>query len=247
MSASLLTSTHGRVLRLTLNRPEKRNALNLTLCRELVSALERAETDPAIGAILLSSSGTAFCAGMDLDEALEAESAGQAELHQRLFTAGSWLRKPLVAAVQGPALAGGTGLVANAHIVVASPEASFGLTEIRIGLWPFIVFRAVAQAAGERRALELSLTGRIFDARQAEQYGLVQQVSADYEPAAAGIAGALAGRSSEALRAGLDFVHESRGLRLTEAAALAARYRAELFRSPDLVESIRAFRNRRHD
>ena len=78
--------------------------------------------------------------------------------------------KPIVAAVAGPALGGGTGLVANCHVVIAGPNATFGLTEIRLGLWPFLVFRAVAAAAGERRALELALTGRIFDAREAANW-----------------------------------------------------------------------------
>ena len=87
-------------------------------------------------------------------------------LHEQLFTIGVRLEKPMVAAVHGAALGGGTGLVANCHVVVALRDAAFGLTEIRLGLWPFLVFRAVAAALGERRAMELALTGRVFRARK---------------------------------------------------------------------------------
>src|SRR5438477_7547087 len=164
MTDILHSVREGRLLRLTLNRPEKRNALDAALCRALVSALDEAAADPAISAILLTGNGKAFCAGMDLAE-IE-QTTGTAEIdavHEQLFTAGARLPKPLIAGVHGAALAGGTGLVANCHIVVASPGATFGLTEIRLGLWPFLVYRAVAAALGDRRTLELSLTGRIFD------------------------------------------------------------------------------------
>src|SRR4030088_287855 len=113
---------------------------------------------------------------MDLDEMLTPAEAGLAEVHERLFTIGSRVTTPIIAAVQGAALAGGTGLAANAHIVVASADATFGLTEIRIGLWPFVIFRAVVAAVGERRAVELAITGRIIDAREAESFGLAHQI-----------------------------------------------------------------------
>ncbi|MGH9658996.1 MAG: enoyl-CoA hydratase/isomerase family protein, partial [Bryobacteraceae bacterium] len=123
----------GRVARLALNRPDKRNALSFALCRALVEALEQAEADPGVGAILLSGHGPAFCAGMDLGEMESPEAMAASQIHERLFTAGARSRKPIVAAVEGAALAGGMGLAANAHIVVAAEDATFGLTEIRIG------------------------------------------------------------------------------------------------------------------
>jgi enoyl-CoA hydratase/carnithine racemase len=148
MSDILEILQEGHVLRLFLNRPDKRNALNAELCRALVDALEEADRDPGIGAILLSGRGKSFCAGMDLKEVVTDDPQELAELHDRLFTVGSRLGKPLIAAVQGAALAGGTGLVANCHIVIAAEDATFGLTEIRLGLWPFLVFRVVAMALG---------------------------------------------------------------------------------------------------
>src|SRR5947209_10171662 len=152
MSPLLETAREGRVFRLVLNRPEKRNALNIELCRALLDTLETAARDRSIGAILLTASGKSFCAGMDLAEIAEGgESNVMNALHEQLFTIGARLEKPLVAAVEGAALGGGTGLVANCHIVVGSREATFGLTEIRLGLWPFLVFGAVSAALGERR------------------------------------------------------------------------------------------------
>jgi enoyl-CoA hydratase/carnithine racemase len=247
MSATLLINREDRVLRLTLNRPEKRNALNLSLCGALAGALEEAEGDKRIGAILLQAAGKAFCAGMDLSEALSLGVAGQSEVHERLFTAGARILKPIVAAVQGPALGGGFGVVANAHVVVASEDATFGLTEIRVGLWPFAIYRAVTLAIGERRALELSLTGRIVGAREALALGLVHYVvpAAELDMHAGRIASALAVSSPEVARSGLQFVREARGLSWEEAGKLAAQFRARAFESADFREGVSAFREKR--
>ena len=117
---------------------------------------------PAIRCVLIDAAGNFFSAGMDLDEALSPDASEKTAIHERLFTLGARATKPIVAAVQGPALGGGVGLMANAHIVVAAHGTTFGLTEIRIGMWPFVIFRSVSNAIGERRATELALTGRIF-------------------------------------------------------------------------------------
>jgi enoyl-CoA hydratase/carnithine racemase len=212
-------SRESNLLRIALNRPEKRNALNIALCRQLIDALESANEDPEIRAILLSGNGKAFCAGMDLNEVTIAAD----ELHDRLFTAFAWLKKPLIADVRGAAIAGGTGLVANAHVVFASDEAFFGLTEIRIGLWPFLVFRAMVHAIGERRTVELSLSGRTFSAREAEAFGLVHYVGGDAESMARKLADA------EAAVTGLTCLQESRGLDLAEAGRVARRFRKTIF------------------
>ncbi len=143
-----------RVRRIALNRPEKRNALHLELCRELVAAFDAADADPHTGAVLLCANGKTFCAGMDLREAATSDPHALSETHEQLFTTHARFTKPIVAAVQGAALAGGAGLVANAHIAVAAEDATFGLTEIRIGLWPFLIFRSVTLAIGERRAVD---------------------------------------------------------------------------------------------
>jgi enoyl-CoA hydratase/carnithine racemase len=246
MSTLVESNREGAVLHLTLNRPEKRNALNSALCRELADAFESAAADPAVHAILLTAAGKAFCAGMDLAEITAPANPTEIDaLHERLFTVGARLATPIVAAVHGPALAGGTGLVANCHIVVAAPEATFGLTEIRLGLWPFLVFRACASAMTERRAIELALTGRNFSAAEAQSFGLIHELSTDPAARAADVARQIAASSHTAIRKGLGYVHEARTLNPSEAAARARAARQEVFDSPDFQAGLRAFHERR--
>src|SRR5258708_23983368 len=204
---SLVASREGRLLRLVLNRPDKRNALNGALCQELVAAIEQGDRDPGVGAILLSGAGKSFCSGMDLSEMLTPAEASLGPLHERLFTMVRWVSTPIIVAVHGAALAGGTGLVANAHIGIAAEDATFGLTEVRIRLWPFVVFRAVVAAIGERRAVDLGLTGRIIDAREAAAMGLAHHVTpaVDLESRAREVAAEVA-PGPEAIGARLRFV-----------------------------------------
>ena len=252
MSDTLHTVSDGRLLRVALNRPDKRNALNLELCRALVEALEAADRDPGVGAILLTGNGKAFCAGMDLHEIAGAgsdtdnvDTAAISQVHEQLFTIGARLGKPLIAAVHGAALAGGTGLVANCHIAIASQDATFGLTEIRLGLWPFLIFRAVAVAVGERRTIELALTGRVFGAAEGRELGLVHEIAADLEARATEVARNLAESSPTAIRSGLRCVQEARGKDWKLAGEISQRARREVFESADFQEGIRAFREKR--
>jgi enoyl-CoA hydratase/carnithine racemase len=183
---------------------------------------------------------------MDLAEIAQATHAEEIDaVHEQLFTIGARLAKPLVAGVQGAALGGGTGLVANCHIVVAGPEASFGLTEIRLGLWPFLVYRAVAGALGERRTLELSLTGRIFGPGEARDLGLAHEVAEDAPDRAGEIARAVAEFSPTAVQTGMAFVQRVRGLGWREAGAIAREVRNQVFAGEDFHEGIRAFREKR--
>jgi enoyl-CoA hydratase/carnithine racemase len=212
-----------------------------------VDACERADGDASIGAILLDANGKAFCAGMDLSELGTTEAADIHSAQEQLFTIGARVSTPIVAAVQGAALGGGTGLVANCHVVIASDEALFGLTEIRLGLWPFLIFRAVADAIGERRTVELALTGRTFGLAEGHQLGLVHQSAgaADLGETAMQIALDLANSSPTAIRAGLTFVREieSRGREGT--VEVARVHRNKVFDSADFQEGVRAFREKR--
>jgi enoyl-CoA hydratase/carnithine racemase len=236
----------GRVLRVTLNRPEKRNALSVALCRALLDAIETGAADKSVGAILLTANGPAFCAGMDLAElgTIDYEKVDQA--HEQLFTLGLRLAKPLIAAVHGPALGGGTGLVANCHVVIASEAATFGLTEIRLAMWPFLIYRSVAAALGERRTMELALTGRIFGAREAHAVTLVHEVAEDAVARAAEVAEAVAGYSPEAIRNGMMFVQDLQERGWKHAAEIARMVRKDVFVSDDFAEGVRAFREKRN-
>lgn len=245
MSSLLESAQSGHVLQLNINRPEKRNALNLQLCRELVETVEAADSDPEVHAILLTGAGKSFCAGMDLAEIAAPPDAGEIDtLHERLFTLGARIATPIVAGVHGASLGGGTGLAANCHVLIAGTDATFGLTEVRLGLWPFLVFRACAAAMGERRTMELSLTGRIFDAEEGRSLGLVHEVAADAPARAAEIAQQIAAFSALAIRRGMEVVHESSGKGIQEAGELALRARKEVFASTGFREGIRKWTHR---
>lgn len=247
MSSVLQVAREGGVLRLTLNRPEKKNALNRELCEALVSAVEQSWTDPDVGSVLLESKGDSFCAGMDLTEAGTDTVEDLNRLHERLFTLGARASKPIVAAVGGPALGGGVGLVANAHIAVAAQGTGFGLTEIRVGMWPFTIWRAVSAAIGERRSTALALTGRIFSVNEALQWGLVQEVAPAFEvdDRATATAHHLAESSRQAIAAGFDFIRATRGQEPDRAGTLAAEFRTRAFASSDFREGLDAFREKR--
>jgi enoyl-CoA hydratase/carnithine racemase len=245
MSETLEISQYSRVQRIALNRPDKHNALSSELCRDLVDAIDGADRDPHIGAIVLTGNGESFSAGMDLKELGSISADTINDVHEQLFTLNMRLGTPLIAAVDGLAVGGGTGLVANCHIVVASEKARFGLTEIKLGLWPFLVFRAVQAATGERRAVELALTGRMFDVNEARDLGLVHEVAPDANQRAMEIAETLAQSSPTAIRSGLDFVQEVRHKDWNMAGIIARRVRDELFRSADFQEGLRAFKEKR--
>ncbi len=245
MSDVLEMRREERVLILTLNRPEKRNALNLQLSTELVRALTLADEDAGVGAVLIAANGSAFCAGMDLTEMGRVDLEELDRVQEALFTSAARVTKPIVAAVTGAALAGGTGLAANAHIVVAGRDAKFGLTEIRIGLWPMLVFRSVALAVGERRAVEMSLTGRVMPAEEARAIGLVSEVAEAPLERATQIAREISQMSTFILKNGLEYVRQSRGLASREAGEMARSMRETMLASPDFAEGIAAFREKR--
>jgi len=244
---SILIELKRRVLHLTLNRQKKRNALTAEMCSVLVDAIAEAQSKPEVGSILISSIGSVFCSGMDLDEASQISPKALADVHERLFTMGANSIKPIVVSVNGAALGGGLGLAAQGHIVIAGHGAAFGLPEIRVGLWPFLVFRAVEHALGPRRTLELSLTGRNFHVQDALQWGLVHYVcqTAELQERADVSARELAKASPEAIQAGLLYFRESRYLQPDESGQLARKLRAEVMDGLDFKEGYEAFKTRR--
>ncbi len=235
---SLKRSLEGRVLRLTLSRPERKNALNQELAESLVEACQE-----PVSAILIDAEGDVFSAGMDLDEA----TVRATRTHQRLFSLGATVTKPIVCAVQGPALGGGLGLVANAHIAIAAHGAQFGLTEIRVGMWPFAIWPSVVDAIGERRARMLALTGRVFGSREAVEWGLIHEAvpAIELDDRATAIAHQLADSSRTAISAGLGYIRDAREMPLEEALRLALLTREDVFHSADFAEGIAAFREKR--
>jgi len=171
------------VATITLNRPDKRNAISFQLVAELGTALDEIERSPA-HVVILTGTGKAFCAGMDLEELKSLlgkthdenvkDSALMAEMFRRLYE----FPLPTIAAVNGAAIAGGTGLATMCDFTLAVPEAKFGYTEVRIGFVPAIVSSILVWQVGHKIARDLLLSGRLFDAAEAHRHGLVNEVVA---------------------------------------------------------------------
>jgi enoyl-CoA hydratase/carnithine racemase len=244
---SLRIEREDRVLHITLNRPEKRNALTAAMCAQLVKSMDEVQDDPSIGSILIDSEGAVFSAGMDLDEAAKSANIHRLSTHERLFTYGAASKKPIVVCVKGAALGGGMGLVVQGHVVVAAQGSLFGLTEVRAGLFPFLVYRSIEAAIGSRRALELSLTGRVITTNDALTWGVIQQVMppSEADDRAGAVARDLAWSSPVAISAGLEYVREARQKSWAEQGELALALRSKVMNSADFKEGVRAFKEHR--
>ena len=184
---TLETTLQQGVAVIWLNRPDLRNALNAELIAELTDAVSTASLDDDVRAIVIAGRGKAFCAGADLNWMKAAANYGPAENEADAAKLAAMLRaiaespKPTVARIHGPAYAGGLGLVAACDIAVASFDARFCLTEVRIGLIPGMISPYVIRAMGPRAASRWFLTGEVFDGAEAYRNGLVQEIAAPEE------------------------------------------------------------------
>lgn len=173
------------VATVVLDRPERRNALNAALVAQLRGALRELDADPSVRVIALRAAGPDFCAGADLAEVRDAVQAGvlasrdDAQALGDLFIEMRRMRRPIVAVVQGRALAGGCGLATACDLVVAAEGARFGYPEVRLGFVPAMVLAILRRSTGETRAFELVALGRTIDAATASGYGIVNRVFAD--------------------------------------------------------------------
>jgi len=206
----VLVQRDGAIARLTLNRPERRNALDPELAGALVEAIEAASSDTAMRVVVLTGAGSAFCAGAQLDALLAASERGDVAgaaasfaVVERVYRALLAARPPIIAMVNGPALAGGAGIVGACDFAIASPTASLGYPEVHLGLTPGMVLTILVRQVGFRAALDLALTGRRVSADEAARIGLINEVVADERLAARvdELANQLAGLSPAALAA----------------------------------------------
>ena len=181
----LLYAVEGSVALITLNRPDKRNALNDALVEGLKEALRRADDDRGVRAILLTGAGADFCSGADLSalqkisESSITENLEDATSLMELFASIRRVRVPVVAAVRGRALAGGCGLATACDLVLAAESARFGYPEVKIGFVPAMVMAILRRNVSEKRAFELITRGAEIDAREAERIGLINHVFDD--------------------------------------------------------------------
>jgi methylglutaconyl-CoA hydratase len=251
--ATLETSCRAGILRITLNRPEKRNALSPQMVEELTVALGAAGADAPCGVVVLTGAGSAFCAGLDLEhlESLESRTAAEhradSERIAKLFRTLYDCPRPTIAAVNGPAIAGGCGIATLCDFTLAAPRAKFGYTEVRIGFIPAIVSTFLLAQLGEKQARDLLLTGRIFEAAEAHALGLVNRVlePEDLLPAAERLAVQLLENSPEALAATKRLLSANARAVLDAEMETAIQANAEARLTGDFREGIRAFLEKR--
>jgi methylglutaconyl-CoA hydratase len=184
MSYQTLTVAHeDRVATITLNRPEKRNAVSFQLVDDLVAALAAIEKSDS-QVVIITGAGKAFCAGLDLEELKsligksEEQNVKDSQTMANLFRTIYDFPKPTIAAVNGAAIAGGTGIATMCDFTLAVPEAKFGYTEVKIGFVPAIVSSYLVFQVGHKIARDLLMTARLFDAAEAHRYGLVNEIVA---------------------------------------------------------------------
>jgi len=241
-------AVHDRAAWIRLNRPESRNALSAELLAELSRHLETAMEDPRARAIVLTGSGSAFCAGADLKSsgAGIARGAGENEFVAILKRMREG-PKPVICAVNGHAFGGGIGLVAAADIAIAVRGAKFAFSEVRVGVIPAIISVVVLPKLGEHHAMRLFVTGERFSADQALGYGLLHRVVEDDELASAvrSEIEAIAQGAPNAVAAAKQLVREIPRLATDEAFAVAAERIAKLFGSSEAAEGMAAFAQKR--
>jgi methylglutaconyl-CoA hydratase len=205
---ALLERRSGAVLRLVLNRPEKRNALSAELVQALVGALRAGGADPEVRVIAIEGAGADFCSGADLSAlqriaaASTLENLRDVEELAELFLLPRQLAKPVVALVRGRALAGGCGLATACDVVLAAESAQFGYPEVRIGFVPAMVMAILRRNVGEKRAFDLVVRGEAIGAARAAEIGLITEVVPDaaFESRSAALLDELAGLSASAVQ-----------------------------------------------
>jgi enoyl-CoA hydratase/carnithine racemase len=248
----LLYDVAGPVATLTINRPERRNAITWQMLADLRAALARAKADPEVRVVVLTGAGDkAFCAGADLSGM--SEGAGWTELHAgrgelALLFRDLWeLGKPVIARVRGYALAGGFGLALACDLVVAADDAVFGTPEIDVGLWPFLITVPLLRSMPPKRALELMMTGRRVDAAEAERIGFVNRVVPvdELEEEVAELAGTLAAKSPAIMRLGRDSFYSVIDQPAADALKLLHPLLTVTTATEDAAEGMAAFAERR--
>jgi enoyl-CoA hydratase/carnithine racemase len=179
VNENVLLTKEGRIAILTLNRPQRRNALSLQLMRELIACLTRIEADRSVPAVILASTGTVFSSGHDLGELVDRSVAEYGEVFDactELMERLQAIPQPVIAEVQGTATAAGCQLVATCDLAIASEHATFATPGVRIGLFCTTPMVALTRSVGRKRALQMLLTGEPVNAQTAAEWGLINSV-----------------------------------------------------------------------
>ena len=242
----------GGVATITLNRPEKRNAISFELIDDLLRALDEVAKSDAI-VLIVTGAGKAFCSGMDLDNLKAllgrsiAENLKDSQTMVQLFRSLYEFPKVTIAAVNGAAIAGGTGLALLCDFTLTVPEAKFGYTEVRIGFVPAIVSTFLLRQVGEKQARDLLLTGRLFGADEAARLGLINEVVAPEKLLARAreLAALLMENSPSSLRATKQLLTDHACAEIDAQIEAAVRENAEIRTTADFREGISSFLEKR--
>jgi enoyl-CoA hydratase/carnithine racemase len=252
----VLRDHSGGVARITINRPQRRNAMSWGVMTGLRQGLAAARDDPEVRVVVLTGAGDeAFCAGADLGGMGGGHGAGGGFLDQHqsrgiladLFQDLWHLGKPTIARVQGWAMAGGFGLALACDLVVASDRARFGAPEINVGLWPYMITVPLMRSMPPKKALELMLTGRVVDAAEAERIGFVNQVvaPADLDRAVDELAATLASKSPAVMLLGRQAFYGVWDMAATDALPHLHAMLTLTNQTDDAAEGISAFLEKR--
>ena len=255
--ATLQTHTDAGIHTILLNRPEKRNALSHQLIEELTDALESFAGNSTGHVLIITGAGSAFCAGLDLEHlrGMIQHSGASATLDYRLdaeriaglFRTLYTLPKPSIAAVNGPAIAGGMGIATLCDFTLAVPEAKFGYTEVRIGFIPAIVSAFLRTQLGEKTCRDLLLTGRILSAEEAHALGLVTRIvpERDLVPEARALAQRLLRNSPAAVESTKRLLRQFSDRHLPDDIEAAIQASVDARSSADFQEGVTAFLEKR--
>ena len=249
---TLTLAYDGPLATITLNRPDKRNAISYELIDDILGALQEVEQSAA-QILILTGAGKAFCSGMDLDNLrsitgrTEMENRQDSETMARLFRTLYEFPKVTIAAVNGPAVAGGCGLATLCDFTLASTEAKFGYTEVRIGFLPAIVSTFLLRQVGEKHARDLLLTGRIIGAEEAFRMGLANEVVAPEKlvSRAHELAASLLQNSPASLLATKRLLRKYSSGELDEQIAAAVEENARIRTTVDFREGVSSFLEKR--
>jgi enoyl-CoA hydratase/carnithine racemase len=241
----------GSVARVTIDRPERRNAMSFTVMRELDEAFGLARADDDVRVVVLTGAGErAFCAGADLGGIADASASSAHDargLLPGLFRSMWTLGKPTIARVRGYALAGGFGLALACDLVVAADDAVFGTPEIDVGLWPFMISVPLLRAMSPKQALDLMMTGRRVDAQEAAALGFVNRVVPvdQLDAAVDELASVLASKSPLIMRWGRDSFYRVLDMAADDALAYLHAMLTVTSSSEDAAEGVAAFTEKR--
>jgi enoyl-CoA hydratase len=252
-AVGLRSDRDGAVLRLTIDRPERRNALDAAVLDGLIEGLERADADGSVRVVVLTGAGEeAFCAGADLAGSFDGVE-GALGRYDNLGRMGDLLEtidrlgKPLIGRVNGPALAGGFGLALACDLLVAAEHATFGTPEVRRGLWPYLISTLIADHLGPKRALQLMMTGHRIDAETALAWGLLNEIapSAELDDTVGRLTDRIIGGSPTALRLGRRSFVTARDMDRRSALAYLHGMLDLNVQTEDLAEGLAAFFEKR--